>query len=59
MEKYSALQYRKAADRVWEMAREYEANGEKELAEVFKEVADRLHNLAREKEGSSSLPPRE
>ena len=45
-----ALQYRKAADRVWEMAKEYEAKGMYELATAIKELADQLHDLAREKE---------
>lgn len=54
MQQNSALQYRKAADRVWEMAEEYEARGMMELATAIKELADQLHDLAREKEAKEN-----
>ena len=44
-----ALQFRKAADRVWEMAEEYEEKGMRELATAMKELSQQLHDLAREK----------
>ena len=42
--------YREAADRVWNMAKEYEEKGYKELANAIKDLAVQLHDLARSKE---------
>jgi len=39
--------FREAADRVWNIAREYEAKGLKDLEEELKELATQLHNSAR------------
>lgn len=50
MKKTDALQYRKAADRVWEIAKQYEDEGDGTLAIAIKELAVQLHDLAREKE---------
>lgn len=44
------LCHRQAADRVWEMAKEYEAQGLKELADAMYEIAQNIHNLARSKQ---------
>lgn len=51
MEKRS-LEYRKAADQVWELAKEYEAQGKTELAITIKELAVQLHDLARNLEAA-------
>jgi len=43
--------FREAADRVWDLAKEYEAKGGlKDLEEVLKELAAQLHVKARELE---------
>lgn len=42
-----ANQFREAADRVWEMAKEYEERGEWEVAQTLKELTQQLHDLAR------------
>jgi len=44
------LCYREAADKVWEMAKEYEAAGVHELAEVLYEISQQIHDLARSKQ---------
>lgn len=49
-----AKDYRKAADRVWELAREYEAKGLFDLAFELKHLADQLHDLARVREQKES-----
>lgn len=45
-----AKDYRIAADRVWELAREYEKKGLFDLAFELKHLADQLHDLARVRE---------
>jgi HD superfamily phosphohydrolase YqeK len=45
----TSFKYREAADRVWEMAKEYERNGHRELSKAMKELAGQLHDLARMK----------
>ena len=45
-----AIKYREAADKVWEIGKEYEKEGHKELALAIKDLATELHSLAREKE---------
>lgn len=44
------LCYRQAADRVWEMAKEYELQGMTNLAEALYEIAQQIHDLARSKQ---------
>jgi len=39
--------FREAADRVWDLAKEYEAKGIKDLEEELKELATQLHSNAR------------
>lgn len=46
--------YREAADRIWEMAKEYDAMGLFELAGALKEVATQMHDFARSKEPKSN-----
>lgn len=41
--------YREAADKVWEMAKDYEKKGLKELSETLKDIAQDIHDLARQK----------
>lgn len=50
-----ALLYRKAADRVWEIAKRYEEEGERSLSIAIKELALQLHDLARKKEEAAKL----
>ncbi len=45
----TSLPYRQAADRIWEMAKEYDAQGERELAGVLYEISQEIHDLARSK----------
>jgi prefoldin subunit 5 len=45
----AAHKFREAADRVWEMAKEYEEK-EWELAKALKDLSSELHNIARNKE---------
>lgn len=42
--------YRKAADRVWEMANQYKEKGINELSNVLFELSQEIHDLARSKE---------
>lgn len=46
--------FRLAADRVWELAKEYEAKGNKELGIALKDIAMELHDLARKQEQSNN-----
>lgn len=46
-------EYRKAADQVWEMAKEYQEEGNLELAQIFKDLASELHELARKREAQN------
>lgn len=39
--------FREAADRVWELAKEYESKGLTDLEEQLKELAAQLHKRAR------------
>ena len=41
--------YRQAADRIWEMAKEYERMGLTDLATTLKDIATEIHGLARAK----------
>lgn len=41
--------YRQAADRVWEMAKEYEKLGLIDLSNELKDIATEIHNVARKK----------
>lgn len=43
-------QYRKAADRIWEMAKEYRAKGYLALAATLRDLSSNLHDVAREKQ---------
>jgi hypothetical protein len=47
-----ATKYREAADKVWEIGKEYERAGHKELGMAIKELSSKLHNLARKKEAA-------
>lgn len=42
-----SLEYRKAADEVWQLAKEYERRGMSEIAREIKTLAGQLHDLAR------------
>lgn len=42
--------YREAADRIWDLAKEYESRGLPDLAEVLTDIASEVHVLARTKE---------
>ena len=42
--------FREAADRIWDMASEYQAKGLRELAYELKDLAAQLHFIARKKE---------
>jgi len=39
--------YREAADRIWDLAKEYETKGLRDLAEVLTDIATEVHDLAR------------
>jgi hypothetical protein len=47
--------YREAADRIWEMAKDYEKLGLKELAATLKDIATEIHSLARAKQVEEAL----
>ena len=51
----TALDYRKAADEIWERARKHQELGHYDLAKILKEVADSLHDLARKKSEEEEL----
>lgn len=51
--------YRQTADRVWEMAKEYNAQGIETLAMVLYEIAQQIHDLARSKELECQLKKEE
>ena len=42
--------YREAADRIWDLAKEYESKGLLDLAEVLTDIASEVHVLARTQE---------
>lgn len=46
-------EYRKAADRMWEMAKEYRNSGQISIAEIFQDLASQLHELARKQEAKN------
>jgi hypothetical protein len=45
--------YREAADRVWELAKEYEEQGLFQLAGELKNIVSQIHALARKKQTES------
>ena len=47
--------YRESADRIWDMAKEYEKLGLKELATTLKDIATEIHNLARAKQVEDAI----
>jgi hypothetical protein len=46
--------YREAADKIWDIALDYQAMGLWDLAQELKSLADHLHDLAREKLNTSN-----
>lgn len=46
----AAQKFREAADRVWEMAKEYEEKEYWELGKALKDLSSELHNIARTRE---------
>lgn len=46
--------YREAADKIWDLAREYRLSGNSELGKVLIELSTELHRIAREKELSEN-----
>lgn len=51
----TALDYRKAADEIWEKARSQEELGHYDLALIYRDVSDSLHNIARKKAEEEQL----
>ena len=45
----TALDYRKLADQLWEMAKEAERDGFYEQSSILKGMSDSVHDLARKK----------
>jgi len=53
-EKYAKCSYyREAANRIWELAEEYNSKGLYELAGALKDLASKMHEIAHKKEISS------
>ena len=50
LEKDEGQHYREAADKVWELAKEYEEKGFFELAGELKNIVSQIHTLARIKQ---------
>lgn len=50
--KNSSGAYREAADKIWDLAKEYKAKGLHDLSEMLIDIAAEVHNLARAKEYS-------
>lgn len=46
----TSIDFRDAADKVWEMAKEYEESEHRDISNILKELASQLHELARNKE---------
>lgn len=46
----TSIDFREAADKVWDIAKEYELSDHKDIANVLKQLAEELHELARHKE---------
>ena len=42
--------YRKVADELWDLAKEYSDNDMSDIGEVLKSMSDKLHDLARKHE---------
>lgn len=51
----TSLDYRKAADEIWDKARTAEELGHYELALILKDISDSLHDLARKKNEEEQL----
>ncbi len=50
MAKPVVLDHRIAADKIWEMAKEFQAKGSHDVAAVLYDMAERIHFIARQKE---------
>jgi hypothetical protein len=46
----TSIDFREAADKVWDMATEYEKNNHRDIARVLKDLAGKLHDCARVRE---------
>ena len=46
--------YREAADKIWELAKEYEDKGVYSLADYLKDLSGRLHEKAHKEETSGA-----
>jgi len=53
LQKDEGKHYREAADKVWELAKEYEEKGLFELAGELKNIVTQIHFLANEKQGGN------
>jgi hypothetical protein len=53
--KETSLDFRLAADKIWEMSKEYEDKGLWELADTLKVLSGQLHELARLREAKDKL----
>lgn len=50
MTKPRVLEHRIAADKIWEMAKEFQAKGSHDVAAVLFDMAERIHFISRQKE---------